>query len=186
MGAGSLQGMAHSTTPRSAPGDLLLLSCLETAGAEGGRSVEARTVNRAHQTPVLLPQGEMCITMATVAEDAQCWVPQMGRRLGDHADPFPTPLLPSLSPALAEALIWHSSSSPAMLRQGKELWGMRGRQRLRLMGLAVSKSSRFSPESLEMLEATEQGSGQHPGEARCPLRVLESMPGFAAVPKSLA
>lgn len=149
---GSLEGTAHSTTPRSAPGDFLLLSCLETAGAEGRRSVEARTVNRAHQTPVLLLQREMCITMATVAKDAQSWVPQMGRRLGDHADPVPTPPLPPLSPALAEALIWHSSSSPAMLRQGEELWGMRGRQRL---GLRVLQCQ--SPESWEMLEATRAG-----------------------------
>lgn len=62
--------------------------------------MEARTVNRAHQTPVLLLQGEMCITMATVAKDAESWAPQMGRRLGDHADPVPSPPVPPLSPAL--------------------------------------------------------------------------------------
>lgn len=186
MGAGSLEGTAHSTTPRSAPGDFLLLSCLETAGAEGRRSVEARTVNRAHQTPVLLLQREMCITMATVAKDAQSWVPQMGRRLGDHADPVPTPPLPPLSPALAEALIWHSSSSPAMLRQSEELWGMRGRQRLGLRVLQCQSPVDFLQSHGKCWRQPEQGSGQHPGEARCPLRVLESMPGFAAVPKSLA
>lgn len=110
--------------PAQPLGLLLVISfCLETAGAEGRRAVEARTVNRAHQTPVLLLQGEMCITMATVAKDAQGWAPQMGRRLGDHTDPVSTPPAPPLSPALAEALIWHSSSSPAMPRLGRAAVG---------------------------------------------------------------
>lgn len=71
--------------------------------------MEARTVNGAHQTPVLLLQGEMCITMATTAKDAQSWVPQMGRRLGHHADPVPTPPLPPV-PSLAETLIWQRAA----------------------------------------------------------------------------
>ena len=80
---GSLRLTPHNATARFAPGDLLPLSCLETAEAEGRRDTEARTANRAHQTlQALLPQRVMHIAMATVAKDAQSRVPQSGKETG--------------------------------------------------------------------------------------------------------
>lgn len=75
--------MPHNATACFAPGDLLLLLCVESTGAEGRRAAEARTANRAHQNLPAQPlQRGMRIAMATMAKDAQSRVPQKGKETG--------------------------------------------------------------------------------------------------------